>query len=240
MNTHTFRLDGVRRALYLLFNEGYKASSGDQLVRENLCREAIRLTQLLAEVPATNQPCTFALLSLMQFNAARLPARTDDAGNLLRLHEQNRSDWDQKLIQRGIRNLVQAAHGDTISEYHLEAGIAACHSIAADESVTDWSRILTLYDQLFSINPTPIVAMNRAVAVARAHGPQAGLDALDAITQRSSLEPYHLYHAIRGTFAAELGHIAQALVHFRQAGNLAQLPTEREFISRRIDQCMNA
>lgn len=231
------RLDGVLRALYLLFNEGYKASGGVQLVREDLCHEAIRLTQLLADHSSTRQPRTFALLALMQLNAARLPARTDDAGNLLRLHEQTRSAWDQTLIQRGIQNLVVAASGDSISEYHLEAGIAACHSTAADEAGTHWTRILTLYDQLVSINASPIVAMNRAVAVARVHGPQAGLDALDAIAKRSSLESYHLYHAIRGTLSAELGQIAQALVHFRQAGSLAYLPAEREFIARRTAEC---
>lgn len=225
------RLDGVLRALYLLFNEGYKASSGDQLVREDLCREAIRLTQLLAKHPATTQPRTFALLALMQLNAARLPARTDDAGNLLRLHEQNRMAWDQTLIQRGIQNLGQAAHGDTISEYHLEAGIAACHS-----TVTDWPRILALYDQLIAINFSPVTAMNRAVAVSRVHGPHAGLDALAAIKGRSSLEACHLYHAICGTLAAELGQPAAALTSFRRAGDLATLPAERDFIARRIEE----
>ena len=230
------RLDGVLRALYLLFNEGYKASSGDRLVREDLCREAIRLTQLLADQPATREPRTFALLALMQLNAARLPARTDDAGNLLRLQEQNRSAWDQTLVQRGIQNLGQAAHGDTVSEYHLEAGIAACHSTAADDASTHWPRILGLYDRLIVINSAPITAMNRAVAVSRVHGPQVGLDALDAIKDRSSLESYHLYHAIRGTFAGELGQIATALTSFRQAENLATLPAERDFIARRIQE----
>ncbi len=228
------RLDGVLRTLYLLFNEGYKASSGDRLVREDLCHEAIRLTGLLVENPATREPRVHALLALMLLNAARLPARTDDAGNLLRLHEQNRGSWDTSLIQRGIHHLGLAAAGETISEYHLEAGIAACHSTAADEASTNWSRILSLYDQLVMLSTSPVAAMNRAVAVARVHGAQAGLDALAAITNRSSLESYHLYHAIRGSLAAELGRIAEALTHFRQAGNLALLPAERDFIARRI------
>lgn len=228
------RLDGVLRTLYLLFNEGYKASSGDRLVREDLCQEAIRLTVLLAGNPVTREPRVHALLALMLLNAARLPARTDDAGNLLRLHEQNRGSWDSSLIQLGIHHLGLAAAGEKLSEYHLEAGIAACHSIAPDDASTDWPRILSLYDQLVALNASPVAAMNRAVAVARVQGAQAGLDALAAISNRSSLESYHLYHAIRGSLAAELGHIADALTHFRQAGNLASLPAERDFIARRI------
>ncbi|MCB1209361.1 MAG: sigma-70 family RNA polymerase sigma factor [Verrucomicrobiales bacterium] len=230
------RLDGVLGTLYLLFNEGYKASSGDRLVREDLCHEAIRLVTLLAEHPSTQAPRTFALLALMHFNAARLSARTDDVGNLLRLHEQNRAAWDQAMIYRGIECLGRAAQGDTISQYHLEAGIAACHSTAPDDASTNWPRILALYDQLITLTSSPIAAMNRAVAVARVQGPQAGMDALDAITDRSKLEAYHLFHVIRGTFAAELGSQAAALAHFRQAGNLASLPAERDFIARRIEE----
>ena len=231
------RLDGVLGTLYLLFNEGYKASSGDRLVREDLCHEAIRLVTILTEHPATKTPRVFALLALMCFNGARLRARTDDTGNLLRLHEQNRSDWDQALIMRGIQCLGHAAQGETISEYHLEAGIAACHSTAPDEASTNWPRILALYDQLLTLKSSPVAAMNRAVAVARVHGPKAGMNALDAIKDRSKLELYHLFHVIRGTFAAELGDQIVALTHFRQAGNLATLPAERDFIARRIEQC---
>lgn len=231
------RLDGVLGTLYLLFNEGYKASSGDRLVREDLCHEAIRLTQLLIAHPATNTPRTQALLAVMLLNAARLPARTDDAGNLLRLHEQKRSAWDQRMIREGIHALGRAASGDELSPYHLEAGIAACHSTAADDASTDWGRILALYDQLVAQHASPIALLNRAVAVARVHGPKAGMEALDAITDRSSLASYHLYHAIRGALAAELGQLAEALTHFRQAGDLAALPAEREFIARRIRDC---
>ncbi|HEY2573427.1 MAG TPA: sigma-70 family RNA polymerase sigma factor [Verrucomicrobiaceae bacterium] len=231
------RLDGVLGTLYLLFNEGYKASSGDRLVREDLCHEAIRLTQLLAAHSATSAPRTQALLAVMLLNAARLPARTDDAGNLLRLHEQNRASWDQPMIRRGIHALGLAAAGDELSSYHFEAGIAACHSTAADDASTDWARILALYDQLVAHHASPIALLNRAVAVARVHGAKAGLAALDAITDRSSLASYHLSHAIRGALAAELGRIAEALTHFRQAGDLAALPAEREFIARRIRDC---
>ena len=161
------RLDAVLRTLYLLFTEGYKASDGDRLVREDLCLEAIRLAQLLTAHPATRTPRTHALLALMLLGAARLPARTDDAGNLLRLHEQNRAAWDSGMIVSGVRELALSGTGEVISEYHLEAGIAACHSTAADEAATDWPRILALYDQLLTLKSSPITAMNRAVAVAR-------------------------------------------------------------------------
>jgi len=228
------RLDAVLGTLYLLFNEGYKASTGDRLVREDLCHEAIRLVTLITGHPATQEPRVFALLALMLFNAARLRARTDDGGNLLRLHEQNRAVWDQSMIRRGILCLGRAAQGTAISEYHLEAGIAACHSTASDDASTNWPRILALYDQLLTLKSSPIAAMNRAVAVARVHGPQAGMDALDAISDRSKLESYHLFHVIRGTFAAELGDHRVALIHFRQAGDLASLPAERDFIARRM------
>jgi RNA polymerase sigma-70 factor (ECF subfamily) len=231
------RLDGVLGTLYLLFNEGYKASTGDRLVRGELCHEAIRLAQLLAEHPATRAPRTHALLALMLLNAARLPARTDDTGNLLRLHEQDRAAWDRAMIQRGITQLSLCATGDALSEFHIEAGIAACHSTAADGASTDWRRILSLYDQLVKLNASPVVALNRAVAMGRVHGPQAGLDALDAIAARGPLESYHLYHAVRGTFAAELGLNAEAVAHFQKAESLAALPSEREFIARRICEC---
>jgi RNA polymerase sigma-70 factor (ECF subfamily) len=206
-------------------------------VREDLCHEAIRLVALLTEHPATREPRAFALLALMLLNAARLSARTDDAGNLLRLHEQDRTDWDHAMIQRGIASLHLAAQGFTLSVYHIEASIAATHCTAPDASATNWPRILLLYDQLLALTCSPVTAMNRAVAVARVHGAQLGLDALDDIKQRTSLESYHLYHAIRGAFAAELGQVAAALTSFRQAENLATLPAERDFIARRIEEC---
>ncbi len=230
------RIDGVLGALYLLFNEGYKASSGDRLVREELCHEAMRLTELVSTHPSTTAPRVFALLALMQLNASRLRARTDDGGNLLRLHEQDRAAWNQQLIAHGITSLARATSGDVVSSYHLEAAISACHCLATDDASTDWPRILGLYDQLTSLNASPIVAMNRAVSVARVHGSAQGLKALDAIADRSTLEAYHLYHAIRGTFAAELGRTAEALTHFKQAGNLATLPAERDFIARRVSE----
>jgi RNA polymerase sigma-70 factor (ECF subfamily) len=218
------RLEGVLHTLYLLFNEGYKASAGERLVREELCQEAIRLVSLVTQHPATQEPRAYALLALMLLNAARLDARTDDAGNLLRLHEQDRTAWNQAMIQRGVLCLRHASQGEALSVYH-------------DAARTDWPRILHLYDQLLALTGSPVTAMNRAVAVARVNGAQAGLDALDNIRPRSVLEGNHLYHAMRGTFTAELGQTAAAVAHFRQAAKLALLPVERDFIARRIEQC---
>lgn len=234
------RLDGVLATLYLLFNEGYKASSGERLVREDLCHEAIRLALQLAAHPATCQPRTHALLALMLFNAARLSARTDDAGHLLRLHEQDRATWNQAMIIRGAHYLALSCSGGAVSEYHLQAGIAACHTIGPHETRTDWPRVLALYDQLLAMTASPITAMNRAVAVARVHGPKAGLNALDHIKSKFVLESQHLYHALRGTFAHDLGDTAAALTSFHQAAALATLPAERDFIARRIEECGGA
>ena len=236
----SLRLDGVLHTLYLLFNEGYKASVGDRLVRAELCHEAIRLVSLLTGHPATQESRAHALLALMLLNAARLDARTDDTGNLLRLHEQERSAWNQALIGRGVLCLRRASQGDALSVYHIEASIAATHCLAADASQTDWPLILHLYDQLLALTGSPVTEMNRAVAVAQVHGAQAGLDVLDNIPQRSALEGNHLYHAMRGTFAAELGQTAAAVAHFRQASKLALLPVERDFLARRIEECQGA
>jgi RNA polymerase sigma-70 factor (ECF subfamily) len=233
----TRRLDGVLQALYLLFNEGYKASSGDSLVREELCREAIRLTSLLAEHPAGNQPQTHALLALMLFNAARLAARVDGDGNLLRLQEQDRSRWDNASIARALFHLAQSASGEHLSVYHLQAGIAACHCAAPDYDSTDWPRILALYDQLLAVDNSPIVALNRAVALANVQGPAAGIDALQSIRHRSELNSYYLLYAVLGDFEIRQSNHTTALDCFRQALKLTDLKSEQQFLSQRIREC---
>lgn len=227
------RLDGVLAALYLLFNEGYKASSGDRVIREELCHEAIRLARLLTTHLATALPATKALLALMCLNAARLKARLSADGEIVRLHHQDRSQWDARLIEEGVLALGAASVGEVISPYHLEAGIAACHCLATDEAGTDWPRILHLYDQLMICKPTPIVAMNRSVALARVHGPEAGLKAVEGIPNRRSLEVQHLYHAIRASFLEELGHSAEARAAYQRAAALAPCDAEREFLQSR-------
>lgn len=231
------RLDGVRQTLYLLFNEGYKASSGDQLVREDLCTEAIRMVTLLAEHPAGNEPATHALAALMLFNGARLAARVDADGNMLRLNEQDRSQWNRAQIDRGVLHLRLSATGRTFTAYHLQAGIAACHCHAENEAATDWGRILLLYDHLVRIDPSPVVALNRAVAVGRVHGAQAALDAVEAITNRQQLNAYYLLYSVQGEFAAQLGHFAVAADHLRRALDLTAVKSERDFLLRRLREC---
>jgi len=231
------RLDSVRQTLFLLFNEGYKASTGDSLIREDLCAEAIRLATLLAEHPAGNQPRTHALLALMLLNAARLPARVDSDGNILRLKEQERARWDQAMIACGVWHLGQSASGSELSAYHLQAGIAACHDTAADDASTDLPQILSLYDCLMEIDASPVVALNRAVAVARVHGPRQGIEAVEAIADRQDLNSYYLLYAVLGEFEAQLHRDQDAAVHFRSALELAELKSERTFLAQRLRDC---
>ncbi|MBI2515434.1 MAG: sigma factor, ECF subfamily protein [Opitutae bacterium] len=232
----SLRLDGVLGALYLLFNEGYKASSGDRLLREELCQEAIRLTTLLLEHPAGRAPRSHALLALMLLTAARFPSRLDENGVLLRLNDQDRSKWDQSLIERGLLQLGAAAQGRELSEYHLQAGIAAIHCTAADYASTDWAGILRHYDGLNRLKPSPIVALNRAVAVANLHGPEAGLLAISAIPQREKLESHYLLHAVLGELHWRMKDHRAAAENFRRALQLAQVGPEQLYLTRMLGQ----
>jgi RNA polymerase sigma factor (sigma-70 family) len=235
----TRRLDSVLQSLYLLFNEGYKASSGEKLVREELCREAIRLTELLAQHPAGNQPETHALLALMLLNTARIAAREDNEGNLLRLEEQDRTRWDQAMIARGMSHLRESAAGDAVSEYHLQAGIAACHATAADYQSTDWARILSLYDRLIEFDGSPVVALNRAVAVANVRGPGTALQTLRAIRDREKLDSYYLFYAVLGELEMRLNNHAVAAEQFRKSFELAETKSERAFLLKRLQRCVD-
>jgi RNA polymerase sigma factor (sigma-70 family) len=235
----TQRLDSVLQSLYLLFNEGYKASSGEKLVRADLCQEAIRLTELLAQHRAGNQPKTHALFALMLLNAARIPAREDDKGNLLRLQEQDRSRWDQALIARGMFHLHESAAGAEISEYHLQAGIAACHAMAIDYQSTDWAKILSLYDRLIEFDDSPVVALNRAVAVANIRGPEAGLHTLQHIRDQKKLDSYYLFYAVIGELEMRLNNQAAAAEQFRKAFELAETKSERAFLLKRLQGCVD-
>jgi RNA polymerase sigma factor (sigma-70 family) len=234
------RLDGVLQTLYLLFNEGYKASSGESLVREELCREAIRLGTLLSAHPMGNQPRTHALVALMLLNGARLPARVDAEGNVLRLKEQDRSRWDRAMIERGILHLGKSASGAELSEYHLQAGIAACHGTARDYESTDWPRILALYDRLVEIDDSPVVALNRGVAIAQVHGPGAGIEAVEAIRNRRSLDSYYLLYAVLAEFEVQLNNFPAAASHIRKALQLTDLKLEQSFLSKRLRDCEEA
>jgi RNA polymerase sigma factor (sigma-70 family) len=236
----TRRLDIVLEALYLLFNEGYKASSGDKLVREDLCQEAVRLATLLVEHPIGDHPKTHALLALMLLNSARNKARVDDGGNLLRLQDQDRSLWDLAMVARGMAHFASSASGEELTRYHLEAGIAACHCSATDFESTNWQRILVLYDQLVLLDNSPVVALNRAVAVANVHGPAAGIAAVDSIRNRSQLDSYYLLYAVLGDFEARQGNLPSARGFFRQALELTPLESERRFLADRAQSCIGS
>jgi len=231
------RLDSVLQTLYLLFNEGYKASSGESLVREDLCSEAIHLATLLAEHPVGNQPRTHALVALMWLNGARLPARMDTEGNILRLKEQDRARWNKAMIGRGMWHLSQSAAGEELTAYHLQAGIAACHCAATDYASTDWSQILSLYDRLVELDDSPIVALNRAVAVAQIHGPRAGIDAVQAIQNSGQLHSYYLLYAVLGEFEAQLSNFPGAASHLRKALRLTEVKSEQSLLSKRLRDC---
>ncbi len=230
------RLDGVLAALYLLFNEGYKASSGDSLLREELCREAIRLASLLVRHPAGDTPRSHALLALMLLSSARFPTRLSEQRNLIRLDDQDRSQWNQALIDQGLVHLAAAAAGESATDYHLQAGIAACHCLAPSAAATDWARILRHYDQLQARNPSPIVALNRAVAVAHVHGPQAGLDALEEMPRRELVESHHLFHAVVGELQQQLGHHRAAAESFRRALKLAEVGPEQHHLLHMLER----
>lgn len=234
------RLDGVLATVYLLFNEGYKASTGDRLLREDLCHEAIRLMTLLVAHPSGNTPRSHALLALMLLTAARFPSRLDEHGDLLRLDDQDRSKWNQDLIGRGLFELVAAAQGTEISEYHLQAGIAAIHCTAPDYASTDWKRILSHYDELLRMKPSPIVALNRAVVVAHINGPRAGLEAIAEIAQRDRLENLYLLHAVRGELHWRLKDHRAAAASFRRALQLAHVGPEQQYLARMLERASEA
>lgn len=232
------RLDGVLRILYLLFNEGYNASSGESVIREELCHEAIRLAGALAEHPTANHPRMHALLALMLLNAARLPARADLRGNILRLKDQNRMLWDKAMIGRGMLHLQQSAAGSELSEYHLQAGIAACHSTAFNYKATDWPRILAHYDLWQKISDSPVVALNRAIAYGQIHGAQEGIALLETIRDQGHLDAYYLFHAVLGDFQERLGQQEAAAASFTRALQLTAVKAEQLFLTERLRSCL--
>jgi len=231
------RLPAVQRALYLLFNEGYHGASTKSAVRTELCQEAIRLTKILLAHPQGATPATHALAALMHLHAARLPGRMDGAGNLSTFYEQDRAKWDAQLVAEGQRLLNLAASGPDLSEYHVEAGIAAIHATAPTAENTDWRTIVSFYDMLMNIRPSPVVALNRAIAVAEMEGPESGLRELRAIEGRERLLSYPFYSAAFGELELRRGRRKVAREHFESALLLARSPMERQFLQKRVDAC---
>jgi RNA polymerase sigma factor (sigma-70 family) len=231
------RLSAVHRALYLLFNEGYHGANTKTAVRVELCREAMRLATLLRDHPLAATPPTYALLALMCLHAARMPSRVDESGSLSLLPDQDRSQWNAELIREGQRLLEESATGDVVSEYHLEAAIAWCHASAPTAQATNWAQVITLYDTLLRIRPSPVIALNRAIAIAQHAGPEQGLVAIQAIDGCERLQAYPFYPMALGELELQCGRKTRASQHFTAALQLARNPTEQRFMRSRIEAC---
>lgn len=234
------RLPSVHRALYLLFNEGYHGASPESVVRTELCEESMRLAALLLEHPLASTPATYALSALICLHSARLPARVDASGELRSLFDQDRSRWDANLVAEGQRLLDLSASGPELTEYHVEAAIAWVHTTAHGAEDTDWEMIVSLYDKLMAIRPSPVVALNRAIAIGQREGSQRGLEEIRGVVNSDRLASYPFYHAALGEFEFRCGRHEVASVHFRNALTLARNSTERQFFEQRIGACERA
>jgi RNA polymerase sigma-70 factor (ECF subfamily) len=231
------RLSAVRRALYLLFNEGYHSASSRAAIRRELCGEAIHLVGLLREHPPAATPATHALAALMCLHAARLPSRLDAGGDLSALVDQDRSTWDARLLAEGLALFEQSAGGLTLTSYHVEAAIAAVHASARSVEETDWEAVVALYDRLMQIAPSPVVALNRAIAIGERDGAEEGLDALRAIEDRDRLANYPFYPAAEGEMELRRGNWLGAGKSFEAAIGLARNATERRYLEKRLQRC---
>ena len=231
------RLSSVLEVIYLVFNEGYAATAGDDWMRPALCEDALRLGRILAEL-AKDEPEVHGLVALMEIQASRSRARVGPSGEPILLLEQNRGRWDQLLIRRGLAALAKAeALGGAVGPYALQAAIAACHARARTPEETDWARIATLYRTLARLTPSPVVELNRAVAVAMADGPAAGLAHVDGLTEERLLEGYHLLPAVRGDLLEKLGRLDEPGAEFTRAASLTRNTREREVLLRRAQAC---
>ncbi len=234
------RLVSVLEVVYLVFNEGYSATAGDDWVRPALCEDALRLARILAEL-APEEPEVHGLVALMEIQASRLRARVGPSGEPVLLLDQDRGRWDQLLIRRGLAALERAELlGDAPGPYTLQAAIAACHARARTAGETEWSRIAALYQDLARITPSPIVELNRAVAVAMADGPAAGLEIVERLRDEPSLERYHLLPSVRADFLARLGRLDEAREEFERAASLTRNTRERELLLTRAAACAPA
>ncbi len=231
------RLSSVMEVIYLVFNEGYSATSGESWVRQSLCEEALRLGRMLAEL-APLEPEVHGLVALMEIQASRLAARAGPAGEPIRLMQQNRALWDQLLIHRGLLALARAeALGRSRGPYLLQAAIAACHARAASPAETDWVLITALYDELARLSPSPVIELNRAVAVSMAYGPAAGLELTDRLAAGGVLHSYHLLPSVRGDLLARLGRYQEASGEFQRAATLTHNRRESRLLLDRAAAC---
>jgi RNA polymerase sigma-70 factor, ECF subfamily len=233
----TERLSSVLEVVYLVFNEGYSATAGDDWLRPALCEDALRLGRILAEL-ASREPEVHGLVALMELQASRLRARTGPTGEPVLLLDQDRSRWDQLLIHRGLSALQRAERlGGGLGPYALQARIAACHARARSADDTDWERIAALYDALAQVAPSPVVELNRAVALAMAAGPQAGLEIVDALVEEGSLQNYHLLPSVRGDLLSKLGRPEEARLEFERAAEMTGNSRERRLLLERAAAC---
>jgi RNA polymerase sigma factor (sigma-70 family) len=233
------RLASVLEVIYLIFNEGYSATAGDDWLRPGLCEDALRLGRILAGL-APQESEVHGLVALMEIQASRSRARVGPSGEPILLFDQNRSLWDQLLIRRGLAALDRAGKTARVfGPYALQAAIAACHARAVTPDATDWAQIVSLYDVLARTTPSPIVELNRAVAVGMAAGPQAGLDLVDALTRESSLENYHFLPSVRGDLLVKLGRVGEARAEFERAASLTRNARERKLLLQRAQACTN-
>ena len=231
------RVSSVLEVLYLIFNEGYSATSGEDWVRPNLCQDALRLGRIVAEL-APNEPEVHGVVALMEIQASRLRARVGPSGEPIVLLDQNRAKWDRVLIQRGLSALQRAESlGGAPGPFALQAAIAACHARARTAEETDWIRIASLYQALAQVTPSPIVELNRAVAVSMAYGPAEGLKLVDTLTSEPSLAQYHLLPSVRGDFLRKLGRFEEARVELERAASLTRNARERDLLLERARAC---
>ena len=232
------RLSSVLEVIYLIFNEGYSATSGEDWMRPALCEDALRLGRIVGEL-APQEPEVHGLVALMEIQASRLPARSGPSGEPILLLDQDRSRWDHLLIGRGLAALERSeALGQALGPYALQAAIAACHARARTAEETDWRRILALYDALAQLTPSPVVELNRAVAAAMAFGPATGLEMLDTLAAEPALKAYHLLPSVRGDFLFKLGRLTEAQAEFERAATLTQNARERTFLIDRARACV--
>ena len=231
------RLCSVLEVIYLIFNEGYSATAGDDLMRPNLCEDALRLGRILAEL-TPSEPEVHGLVALMEIQASRTRARVTSTGEPVLLFDQNRTQWDQLLIHRGL-TAIERAHkiNATRGPYLLQAEIAACHARARTPSETDWPRIVSLYTELAHLTPSPVIELNRAVAISMAHGPQAGLTLVDALASEPSLARYHLLPSVRADLLYKLGRHPEARTEFERAAALTRNTRERDLLLTRAASC---